>query len=114
MKAGKWYTEAVTYVYEHGIMTGMTEDTFSVSTATTRAQLVTILSRLDRADVSGMKSENRFTDVNNKKWYADAVGWASSLGLVNGYGDGTFRPDAPVLRQELCAMLARFAVWQQQ
>lgn len=112
VKAGKWYTEAVTYVYEHGIMTGMTADTFSVSTATTRAQLVTILSRLDRADVSGMKSENRFTDVNNKKWYADAVGWASSLGLVNGYGDGTFRPDAPVLRQELCAMLARFAAHQ--
>ena len=109
VKSSKWYTEAVTYVYEHGIMAGMTADTFSVSSATTRAQLVTILSRLDNADVKGMKSENKFTDVKSSKWYADAVGWASSLGIVNGYSDGTFRPEAPVLRQELCVMLTRFA-----
>ncbi len=104
-----WYFEAVTYVYEHGIMVGVTADTFSTSTATTRAQLVTVLSRLDRADVDGMRSEHKFTDVDNGEWYADAVGWASSRGIVNGYTDGTFRPDAPVLRQELCALLSRFA-----
>ncbi|MBR3415074.1 MAG: S-layer homology domain-containing protein, partial [Clostridia bacterium] len=102
---GDWFFEAVAYVYEHGIMVGVTADTFSVSSATTRAQLVTVLSRLDNADVDGMRNEHGFTDVENGEWYADAVGWASSRGIVNGYTDGTFRPEAPVLRQELCAML---------
>ncbi|MBR7032346.1 MAG: S-layer homology domain-containing protein [Clostridia bacterium] len=106
---GDWYYDAVTYVYEHGIMIGLTPGTFSVSSATTRAQLVTILSRLDNADVGGMGSGNGFTDVKSGDWYADAVGWASSLGIVRGYTDGTFRPGSPVLRQELCAMLSRFA-----
>ncbi len=109
VRSDDWFFEAVAYVYEHGIMVGVTADTFSVSTATTRAQLVTVLSRLDNADVSGMRSEQRFTDVESGEWYADFVGWASSLGIVNGYPDGTFRPDAPVLRQELCALLSRFA-----
>ena len=84
VRSDDWFFEAVAYVYEHGIMVGVTADTFSVSTATTRAQLVTVLSRLDRADVDGMRSEHKFTDVDNGEWYADAVGWANARGLLTG------------------------------
>ncbi len=104
-----WFFDAVTYVFEREIMVGVTADTFSGSSPTTRAQLVTVLSRLDYSDEGGIKNESGFKDVKGDDWFADAVDRAASLGIVNGYPDGTFRPDAPVLRQEICAMLSRFA-----
>ena len=108
VKAGKWYYDAVVTVYNEGIMEGMREGIFAPSEDMTRAQLVTILSRLSYADTSGCAAGLTFKDTKKSAWYADAVGWAVSEGLVTGYTDNTFRPNAKVLRQELAVLLARF------
>ena len=108
VKLGKWYSDAVLTVYENGIMEGMSKRTFAPFENMTRAQLVMILSRLADADVTGCASSLDFKDVKKKSWYADAIGWAVSEKLVNGYSDNTFKPDDKVLRQELAVLFARF------
>ncbi len=111
VKNSDWYYDAVSYVYENQIMNGMTEKTFSPSGNTTRAQLVTILARIDGAETEGC-GQDSFSDVTEGKWYYDAVGWAVGEGLVNGYEDGTFKPDAAIKRQELAALFDRFMTHQ--
>jgi len=106
--AKKWYYDAVATAYTEGIMQGKTDTTFAPMENMTRAQLVTILSRLVFADTTGKGASLSFTDVKAKAWYADAVGWAVEKGLVTGYEDNTFRPNANVLRQELAVLFARF------
>lgn len=108
VKAGKWYYDAVVTVYNEGIMEGMREGIFAPSEDMTRAQLVTILARLASADTTGCADSLTFKDTKKSAWYADAVGWAVSAGLVTGYTDNTFRPNAKVLRQELAVLFARF------
>ena len=111
VKNGKWYYEPIKYVYDNGIMTGMTKDTFEPEGTTTRAQLVTILSRLDGAEIKGKGADTGFSDVPAGKWYSDAIGWAAEKNLVNGYNDGSFKPNAPILRQELAVLLDRFITY---
>ena len=111
VKNGKWYYAPIKYVFDNGIMNGMTKDTFVPEGTTTRAQLVTILSRLDGAEIKGKGADTGFSDVPAGKWYSDAIGWAAEKNLVNGYNDGTFKPDAPILRQELAVLLDRFIVY---
>jgi len=116
VKKGKWYTDAVNTVFEEGIMQGKSSEivngdehiVFAPLANMTRAELVTILSRLYFADTDGLGKQLTFKDTKKKAWYADAVGWAVSKGLVNGYDDNTFRPNANVSRQELAVLLARF------
>jgi len=108
VKSGKWYSDAVANVYDAGIMEGKSEGIFAPFENMTRAQLVTILSRLANADTSGCAETLTFKDTKKSAWYADAVGWSVSAGLVNGYDDNTFRPNAQVLRQELAVLFARF------
>jgi len=104
----KWYYSAVVSAYESGVMQGKTETTFAPMENMTRAQLVTILSRLVFAETEGKGANLTFKDVKKKAWYADAVGWAVEKGLVTGYEDNTFRPNANVMRQELATLIARF------
>ena len=111
VKNGKWYYKPIKYVYDNGIMTGMTKDTFEPEGTTTRAQLVTILSRLDGAEIKGKGADTGFSDVPAGKWYSDAIGWAAEKNLVNGYNDGSFKPNAPILRQELAVLLDRFITY---
>jgi len=116
VKNGKWYTDAVNTVYEEGIMQGKDSEivngnlhvVFAPLDNMTRAELVTILSRLSSADTEGLGQTLTFKDTKKSAWYADAVGWAVSKGLVTGYEDNTFRPNAQVLRQELAVLFARF------
>lgn len=108
VKAGNWYYDAVVTVYNEGIMEGMREGIFAPSEDMTRAQLVTILARLASADTSGCAASLTFKDTKKSAWYADAVGWAVSAGLVTGYTDNTFKPNDKVLRQELAVLFARF------
>ncbi|MBQ8524301.1 MAG: S-layer homology domain-containing protein [Clostridia bacterium] len=108
VKAGKWYSDAVATVYAEGIMEGKSEGVFAPFENMTRAQLVTILSRLANADTAGCADTLTFKDTKKSAWYADAVGWSVTAGLVNGYDDNTFRPNAQVLRQELAVLFARF------
>jgi len=116
VKNGKWYTDAVNTVFEEGIMQGKGSEivggnihvTFAPFDNMTRAELVTILSRLAGADTTGLGATLTFKDTKKTAWYADAVGWSVSAGLVTGYDDNTFRPNAQVLRQELAVLFARF------
>ena len=109
-----WYYEPVYFVWERGIMKGMSDTIFSPFGLTTRAEIVTILSRLDGSDIAGLSASQSFGDVDPKEWYADPVGWGVTNKIVNGYEDNTFRPDSPVTRQELAALIARFITFKGQ
>ena len=101
-----WYKDAVDYVTEKGIMNGTGNGTFSPDGETTRAMVVTILYRLEGSPETGA---NSFLDVDGTSWYASAVAWAEENGIVNGTGNGTFSPEQPVTRQQLAAILYRYA-----
>ena len=101
-----WYADAVDYVTQHHLMDGTGAGKFSPSATTTRAMLVTILYRLDGAHVSAASA---FSDVPSGTWYSEAVAWANDLGLVTGYGDGTFGPGDPITREQMAVILQRYA-----
>lgn len=103
-----WFFDVVRYVYEQGLMTGTRDREFSPNLTTTRGMIVSILNRLEdgpTAEAAG------FTDVADGDWYADAVNWAASEGIVAGYEDQTFRPNDPITREQLAAMLMNYAAW---
>jgi M6 family metalloprotease-like protein len=102
-----WYYEAVRAVYEQGIMTGMSETQFAPEAPTSRGMVVTMLYRMEGEPVTALTTE--FTDVPSTKYYAYAVSWAAENGIVTGYGDGTFRPDASITREQMAAILYRYA-----
>lgn len=106
-----WYRDAVTCVSEAGLMGGTGAGLFQPNAMLTRAMFAQILFNACGADTdSGTRSG--YTDVPEDAWYYDAVSWAGSAGLILGYGDGSFRPEAPVTRQELAVMLWRLAGYQ--
>ena len=104
---GDWFYDAVAYAYENGLMDGVGGNRFAPNSATTRAQLVTILYRLEgQPAVSG---DLPFTDVEAGTWYTNAVGWAAQNGIVNGIGDDTFAPGNDLTREQLVTILYRYA-----
>ncbi len=103
----QWFYDAVEYVYENGLMNGVTETTFEPDSTTTRGMIVTVLYRM--AGSPAVTGENAFTDVEAGSWYEDAIIWAAANGIVEGYGDGTFFPDADVTREQMAAILYRYA-----
>ena len=105
--AGAWYADAVSYVTDNGLMGGTSSTAFSPEDAMTRAMLATVLYRA--ADTPAVTGTDNFTDTADGTWYADAVLWASRQGLVTGYGDGTFGTDDPVSREQIAAILWRYA-----
>jgi len=106
-----WYHDGIHYCLEHGLMNGTTGTTFEPNNATTRGQIVTILYRQEgKPTVSGAP----FSDVTSGQYYADAVVWAAANGIVNGYTDKTFRPDDNVTREQLAAILWRYAKYKGQ
>ena len=104
--AGAWYADAVQFVYDNELMTGVTATEFGPNVTTSRAMLATILYRLEGEPNVTAAS---FTDVESGMYYTDAVAWASSKGIVTGYGDGTFLPNKAISREEMAAMLYRYA-----
>ena len=107
VKTGDWFYEAVQYVYDKGMMTGVSADRFAPASTTTRGMIVTILYRLENEPaVSGGSA---FTDVENGAWYADAVAWAAANDIVNGTSATTFAPNSPITREQMATMLYRFA-----
>ena len=105
--ADAWYAQAVQYVYENGLMDGIENNQFAPEHTTTRAQLVTILYRLEgQPAVTG---ESGFTDVEADTWYTDAVVWAAANGIVNGVSDTRFAPGDEITRQQMAAILYRYA-----
>lgn len=103
----KWYYDAVAYVYQQGIMVGMSETTFEPNTTVNRAQVVQMLYNLEgQPQVSG---DSGFSDIRDDQWYAKAVAWASANDVVAGYEDGTFRPTRAVTREEFAQILYNYA-----
>lgn len=103
-----WFYDAVAYVYDNGLMTGTSATTFSPNATTTRGMIVTILHRLEgspAADASG------FADVESGAWYQEAVDWAAANGIVNGTSQTTFAPTSPITREQMAAILYRYAAY---
>ena len=104
---GDWFYDSVVYVYENDLMDGVSDTLFDPDGTVTRGMIVTILHRLE-----GEPSVNYalpFTDVSGGEWYAEAVRWAAGEGIVNGVSDTEFAPNAAVTREQLAAILHRYA-----
>ena len=102
-----WYHEGIDYVIENGIMNGVAADRFNPDGTTTRAQLVTMLYRMEGEPA--VEGAPDFTDVLPNLWYTDAIKWASDNGIVNGTGNGKFSPNNPLNRQTLATIMFRYA-----
>ena len=97
----------VKYVYDRGIMNGVSETEFDPDGPLTRGMIVTILYRMEgEPSVSGVRI---FRDVPVGEWYSDAVEWAASVGIVKGYGKGDYGPNDELTREQLAAILERYA-----
>lgn len=101
-----WYHDGVHWALEEGVMNGVSEGRFAPDTPTTRAMAVTMLWRLT-GEKSG--SASRFSDVESGAWYEQAVNWAAEAGIIKGTAEAVFSPDDPVTREQLAAILYRFA-----
>ena len=102
-----WYHEAVDYVLVNGLMSGYGNGVFGPNDHLSRAQLCQILyNKEGRPAVTGSSA---FTDVADGAWYADAVTWAAENGIVGGYGGGLFGPEDNITREQLAAILYRYA-----
>ena len=102
-----WFYEDVAYVYENGLMNGVGEGLFGPGGTTTRAMVVTILYRLEgEPTVTG---DIPFTDLVAGQYYLDAVAWASANDIVNGVTSTTFAPNDPITREQMAAILYRYA-----
>ena len=106
LTSGSWYYDGVRCALENGLITGTSARTFAPDRPVTRAMLVTILWRL-AGEPYGRVSP--FEDVLPGSWYAQAVSWAYDKGIVTGVTATSFQPDAPVTREQLCAILCRYA-----
>ena len=102
-----WYHDGVHYCVEHGLMVGTSKTTFSPNNATTRGMIVTILWRLEGSPLVSTSLD--YDDVKPEDWHGEAVRWADSAGVVTGYGNGKFGPNDPITREQMAAMLWRYA-----
>ena len=107
VKEGDWFYESVRYVFEKGLMNGTDSDRFSPEQSASRAMLVAMLWRL--AGQPAVNEAAPFTDVTANAYYAEAAVWAAENGIVKGYGDNLFGPNDPVTREQLAAILYRYA-----
>ena len=102
-----WYHDGIHYSVEQGLMTGTSGTTFEPETVTSRGMVATILYRLEGSPaVTGSGS---FADVPADAWYADGVNWAAEQGIVEGYGGRKFGPEDPITREQMAAILYRYA-----
>ena len=108
--SGAWYAEYITYVTENALMNGYDDGRFGPNDQTTRAQIVTVLYRLEGEPAT--RSSNSFSDVSSGgQYYSSAVAWAAINDIVNGYEDGRFGPNDNVTREQIAAILYRYATY---
>ena len=107
VRRGDWFYDDVRYVYETGLMNGTANRIFAPSISTTRAMIVTILWRLEGSPVVNFAM--RFRDVVENAWYSEAVRWAAANGIVTGYSENAFGPNDNITREQLAAILHRYA-----
>ena len=107
VRESDWFYDDVVFAYENGLFSGTSDTTFSPNTSMTRAMLVTVLYRLEgQPTVNGRSG---FSDVTFNSYYEDAVTWAADNGIVNGISTSTFSPNANVTREQMAAILYRYA-----
>ena len=104
---GAWYAEAVRYAYENGMMNGISATEFGPDLTTSRAMIVTMLHRLEGEPA--VDDQTAFGDVDGASWYGEAVRWAAANGIVTGVTDTTFAPDNAITREQMAAILYRYA-----
>lgn len=104
----KWYYDEVSEAHALGLVNGMGNGTFCPEGALTRAQMVRLLYNFEGLEEPEDQAESPFSDVPAGKWYTGEIIWAVENGYVNGIGDGTFRPNDPVTREQMCAIIARY------
>ena len=102
-----WYAGDVQAVVEQGLMNGTGNFLFSPKRATNRAMIVTILYR--QAGSPAVTGSNPFTDVADGQWYTNAIIWAEQNSIVNGFGNGVFKPLQSITREQMAAILRRYA-----
>ena len=105
--ADRWSYTYIKQMYDAGVVSGMTPTTFEPAGDVTRAQFVTMLAGLAKADVSKYPATS-FRDVPEGAWYAPYVNWALANGIVSGTSATTFSPDAKITRQDMAVMLYQY------
>ena len=107
VRESDWFYEDVAFAYENGLFAGTSDTTFSPNASMTRAMLVTVLYRLEGQPA--VNGRSGFSDVQYNGYYEDAVTWAADNGIVNGISTSTFSPNANVTREQMAAILYRYA-----
>ena len=107
VKENDWFYDGVKFANQNGLFNGTAADLFDPNGDMTRAMLVTVLWRLDGK--AAPKQSASFSDVPAGQYYTDAVAWASENGVVNGIGDNKFDPNGKVTREQIAAILFRYA-----
>lgn len=107
VKTTDWFYNDVKYVYEKGMMAGTAADVFAPNATTTRAMIVTILYRLEGSPA--VTGTSAFVDVPAGQWYTDAVNWAAANQIVKGTSATTFAPNDSITREQMAAILYRYA-----
>jgi hypothetical protein len=107
-----WYAEAIRFVNKRGFMSGMDNGMFEPHMPTSRAMIASVLHRMSGGGIAGI--ENTFADVEEGKWYSQAVLWANESGLIMGYSESEYGVDDNVTREQLVTILYRFAKMESQ
>ena len=102
-----WYHDGIHYCLENGLMNGVGNALFAPNGTITRAQIATIIYRLEGEPA--VTDGSAFTDVADGTWYTDAVAWAAANEIMGGYGNGLFGPNDPITREQFAATLYRYA-----
>lgn len=106
VKQRDWFCDAVNYAVANGLMNGVGNGNFAPNDPMTRAMLVTVLWRYEGSPTEGA---NSFSDVPNGQWYTQAVAWAAANGIVGGVGNNRFAPNGNITREQMAAILYRYA-----
>lgn len=106
VSSNSWYYDAVRYAYRNDLMSGVSANKFAPDVTTTRGIIVTILHALEEKPTA---SGSPFKDVTVDLYCAKAVAWATSNGIVAGYGDGLFGPNDSITREQMAAILYSYA-----
>jgi len=110
VRATDWFYSAVDFVYKNNLFQGTSANAFSPGVSMTRGMFVTVLHRLDGLPSAG--AGGGFSDVSDRTlYYYNAVTWANENKIVEGYADGTFRPDASVTREQMATIMHRYAIY---
>lgn len=105
---GHWAKSYITALAAEGVIKGITPTTFEPDSNLTRAQFLTLLSKIDPKESMSVSAAAQFTDVAKKDWFYEAVNWGVDKGIVQGMGDGRFAPDEKVTREQMCVMICNY------